>query len=347
MDTWIHSMARTVSSRRVAAWSAALAIIALLAFARLRYLENFLRGPYDLGPADLDGIRDVSTTPRYFVRVSGSKAMNTGIQQITIRKRSGVETGRSVAASYYVLAVGDRLLVCRSQSGSHTTFEGELAPIPMDLDRRIFDSAEMRAHRPRFYPFYVNDESFRLPGYWAIGGGLVFGLLLLAYGVPAWKRWRDPSSHEVVRRAAGWGDPIGTAVTAERESRTPRFKGGNGWAVTDQFLIQRRFFSFDLLRLQDLLWAYKKVTKHSVNFIPTGKTYDACLMCYGGAATVQGKENTVDEILGFATQRAPWAIFGFSKELQEHFVKNTRAFCDTVEARKREWAQRARTQGKT
>src|SRR5438034_340683 len=82
----------------------------------------------------------------------------------------------------------------------------------------------------------------------------------------------------------------------------PRYKGGDGWVVTDQFLLRSTFFSFDVLRLSDLLWAYKKVTKHSVNFIPTGKTYDAVLACYGGSATVKGAEKTVDALLGFAAQ---------------------------------------------
>ena len=49
-----------------------------------------------------DAIGDVSTTPQYFVRVAGSKAIETGIQQMTTRKRAGVES-RSVSASYYVL----------------------------------------------------------------------------------------------------------------------------------------------------------------------------------------------------------------------------------------------------
>ena len=77
MDTWILEMVRARSLRRVTAWAAALACLALLASGQSRYIQNFLMGPYDLGPADLDSIRDVSKTPRYFARVSGSKAIDT------------------------------------------------------------------------------------------------------------------------------------------------------------------------------------------------------------------------------------------------------------------------------
>ncbi len=347
MDSWILKMVRARSVRRVAAWAAALASVALFGIAQLRYIQNFLLGPFDLGPTDLAAIRDVSEFPRYFARVTGSKAIDTGIQQIEIHKRGGVETSRSVSAAYYALVVGDRLLVCKSGTGSRTSFEGELAPISADLAGRLFDTPDMLAIRGRFYPFYLSDESFRLPGYIAIAGLLVFAFLLAKQALPAWRHLQDPMSHSVMKRVDSWGDPIGVAVAAERESLAPRYKGGNGWTITDEFLIQSTFFTFELLRLSDLLWGYKRVTKHSVNFIPTGKTYDAVLVCYGGAATVQGSDKVCDEILRFAAQRTPWAIFGFSKEVDEYFNKNTRAFCGAVEQRKQEWAQQMHARAKS
>jgi hypothetical protein len=47
----------------------------------------------------------------------------------------------------------------------------------------------------------------------------------------------------------------------------------------------------------------KKVTKHTVNFIPTGKSYAGVLVCYGGGAEVTGKEKSVDAMLAFAAER--------------------------------------------
>ena len=150
---------------------------------------------------------------------------------------------------------------------------------------------------------------------------------------------QEPSSHPIAKRIESWGDFIGVAVATERESLSPRYGGKNGWMITDQFLIQSTFFTFDVLRLSDLLWAYKTVTRHSVNFIPTGKTYAAVMICYGGAARIESSEKTTEEILGFVAQRAPSAIFGFTKELERYFNKNTSDFCAVVEQRKRELAQ--------
>jgi len=114
-------------------------------------------------------------------------------------------------------------------------------------------------------------------------------------------------------------------------------KAGGGWRLGDTYLIRSRFFSFDLLRLRDLIWGYKKVTKHSVNFIPTGKTYQAILHCYGGNAAVPAKEARVNEVLQFAQQRAPWAVFGFSDQLAKIWSKEQVEFLKQVEVRRQEW----------
>jgi hypothetical protein len=111
--------------------------------------------------------------------------------------------------------------------------------------------------------------------------------------------------------------------------------------VTDKYLIHRTLFTFDLLRLSDLLWVYKRVTRHSVNFIPTGKTYVGVLACYGGTAEVRGSEKKVDSVLNFAAQRVPWAVFGFSEELSKLFSRKTHDFCSAVEQRRREWTRQA------
>jgi len=339
MDTWVHQELRSMYRRRVAAWCIVLGCAVLFAFAQSRYIRNFISGPFDVGQPELDAIGDVSTTARFFVRVTGSKAIETGIQQIKTRKRAGVETS-SVSAAYYVLVVGDRLLVVKRAEGMPTTVLGELAAMPVELERHLFNTPQMQTIRGRFYPYYLDDSKFGVPGY--IGGGvaLVLVVLFVMFGLPAWRYARDVSSHPVVKRVAAWGDPVGTAVDARREAASPRHKGG-GWHVTDKYLIRRAPFAFDLLRLSDLLWAYKKVTKHSVNFIPTGKSYAAFLVCYGGAAEVTGREKNVDALLAFAAERAPWAIFGYSDDLNKLFKQKTQDFCAAVEQRKREPARPA------
>src|SRR6266850_3773432 len=301
MDTWIHKKTRAASVRRVVAWGVALVGGLLLATSDRRYIDNFVHGPYTLGAAELDAIEDVTTTPRYCARVSGSRVIDTGLREYSVKTSAGVETSRSESGAYYALVVGDKFLIFKTGGGGDaaSVVEGRLVPWPSELETEMFGSKEMQALRSRFYPFYVQNGSFHVIGYWVIAGALVLAGLLLWKGVPAWRHWRDPSSHPLLARVGKWGDPLGVAVEAERDFETPYLKGGNGCGVGDKYLIQSTFFGFDMLRLQDLLWGYKKITKHSVNFIPTGKTYEAIVACYGGTATIPGKEKKVHELLAF------------------------------------------------
>ena len=342
MDTWVHQMIRVRSRRRVAAWALVLGSAIMFGLTQYRYLSNFLMGPFVVAQTDLDSISDVSTADRYFVRVTGSKVVDTGIQQITTRKRAGVETSRSVSAAYYVLVVGERLLVVKGSQGTPATAEGELIAMPADLQRHLFNTPEMEPIRGRFYPYYLDDANFRVPGYIAIAAALVLVVLLAKYGLPAWRYLQDASSHPLVKRVVSWGDPVGVALEAKREAGSARYKGG-GWLVTDKYLIRSTAFTFDILRLSDLLWAYKRVTRHSVNFIPTGKTYAGVLACYGGTAEVTGRQAKVDSVLAFAAERVPWAIFGFSDELSKLFKQKTQEFCSAVEQRKSERARQTHT----
>jgi hypothetical protein len=130
-----------------------------------------------------------------------------------------------------------------------------------------------------------------------------------------------------------WGDRHGISLEVEREARAPRYTGG-GWMLTDNYLVQRAFFTFDVLRLADLLWGFKRITKHSVNFIPAGKTYAAEFRCYGGLALLAASQQKVDEALQFAGTRAPWAIIGFSDDLQKLWNKDANAFAAAVQQRR-------------
>jgi hypothetical protein len=336
MDTWILRMCRRSCSRQLLAWGLALTAGVVFGALNIRYVSNFINGPFPMGKAELEQIGDPGEAPQYFVRVSGSRAFDTGIRQITTTERGGVEESRRVSAEYYALQVGSRFLIVKSSSGEPTAVEGRLEPTPADLDRQLFGTPEMQAARPFVYPFYLDTDSFRLPGHCAIAASLVFLWLFCRKGIPAWRRLQDPSSHPVVARVASWGDPIAVAAEIERECRTPQIRSLGDWTITKNYLVQNSFLDFDVVRLEDLLWAYKRVTKKRVNFIPAGKDYHAILVCYGAAVTVQGSEQQVDEVLRYASRRTPWAVFGYSADLENLFKRRPQDLCLAVEDRRRE-----------
>lgn len=337
METWIHRMIKERSGRRLTVCAVIIVCIALLLFTQQRYIENFISGPHNLSAADLDQIKDVSAAPRYFARVSGSKAIDTGLTKISVRTKNGVKQSESVDAKYYALVMGDKFLIYEGGYTAKTTVEGALEPMPAEVSQNLFSDKEMRDNRSRFYPFYLNSkDEFRSIGWFVIAVLACLLVILASIGIPAWLRLRNPDSHPLCKKVSNWGKPHLISSAAERQFNSPNaFKAGS-WTVTKEFLIQSSFFSFDILRLDDLLWAYKKVTQRNIYFIPAGKTYAASLICSGGTAEIQGGEITVDRVLSLAAETAPWAVFGFSEECQAYFNKNKAEFCAVVEARKQE-----------
>ncbi|HEV8096178.1 MAG TPA: DUF6709 family protein [Burkholderiales bacterium] len=335
-DNWVVQQIRKVCLRRLIWWGGVLACLLLFVLSQHRYIANFFQGPFTLGKAELDSIQDASSTPRYFARVSGSKAIDTGIRQITVRKRAGVETSRSVSGEFYVLMLEDRLLVVKGSSGpQQLTAEGELLPMRRELEAKLFNTPDMQAIKKRFYPFYIEDGSFRLPGYIAGAVIAVIGFFAVWLGAAPLKQYLAPSTHPLAQKVASWGDPARVAAQIEQQSRAPRYKSVP-WQITDQYLIQSAFFAFDLHRLTDLQWAYKRVTSSG-----TAKGYNAVLVMNGGSADVRGSEKDIDAVLDLAAERAPWAVFGYSKEIEEQFNKNRQGFAATIEQRRRDWAQQA------
>ncbi len=229
METWILKKIRAASWRRVVAWGLVLVGSVLLLTSDRRYLDNFLHGPYTLGAADLDAIEDVTTTPRYYARISGTRVIDTGLREYAVTTSAGVEKSRSESGAYYALVVNDKFLIFRSREDPPSkVVEGRLVPWPSELESEMFNSKEMKALRPRFYSFYVQDGSFQITAYWMIAFALLLIALLAWKGRPAWRYARDPEAHPLVARTQSWvkGDPIVVAVEAEREFGAPRFKGG-------------------------------------------------------------------------------------------------------------------------
>ena len=90
MDGWIATRIRATSRRRVITWTLVLILGLLAASSDQRYIANFVGGPYTLAQTDLDSIRDVTATPRYYARVRGERVIDTGIRQYTVHSQNGV-----------------------------------------------------------------------------------------------------------------------------------------------------------------------------------------------------------------------------------------------------------------
>jgi len=121
-----------------------------------------------------------------------------------------------------------------------------------------------------------------------------------------------------------------------RDLKTAVKAKSKGWTLTQNYAVKRKLMSFDLFWLENLVWAHKKAVKRRVYMIPVGTGYAAALHFSDGHAQIDGKEKKVDEVLTLAGERAPWAVKGYSDELQKAYKSQKDGFAAEVMKRKRE-----------
>ena len=161
--------------------------------------------------------------------------------------------------------------------------------------------------------------------------GVILIVIFLIWGLPSCKYLRNIDEHPAVRRAASWGDPIGRSVEMKSDYETPKMKNRKGNRLSDHYIFRAGIFSFNVIRIEDIAWAYKKIIKKRLNFIiPIGKDYEAVFVALGGDMECAGSQKFVDEALQFVSSRNRWALCGYTDEIAAVFKQNPKGFAATV-----------------
>lgn len=306
MEPWIVAMCRRACRRQVAGWLVALAFLVAIAASNVRYLRNFFAGPFAMDGTALSAIGDPAKAPRYFVRVSPSQVIDAGLQEYDVH--------------YWATQVGDHFLLVRAKAKPESRVTGELKVLPKYLSDDVFYSGPGGPAMQRLlYPMYLDTQGFRKNGYILLGVAAVFLLLMYLFVQPALRYTKNITQHPVLRRVAQWGDMASISAEVERALKDGVRFGNMGTALTDDYAVTQTYFRFDVLRMQDLLWAYKKVTKKRINYLPAGTAYDAILNFRDGSVSVRGNEAFIDQVLAWAKRRAPAATLGYSAERERMF----------------------------
>jgi hypothetical protein len=237
------------------------------------------------------------------------------------------------------LLLDERILLVKAlDDRSVSTFTGYLEPLPPDVRTNVIADIEREAPslRGAFLPFMLNTDDFRSDGYGALGlGSLLFGAFLFGIARALW-RSSNPARHPIMRALGRFGTPADVAGQLDAELLAEHRQIGD-LHLTPNWLVRASRSSLTALRIEDVVWAYKKVTQHRVNGVPAGKTYAAQIWDrHGVCMTVTGSESAVNQALETACQRAPWLVAGFSPDLEKAWKSNRAALIAAVDLRRRE-----------
>ena len=337
MALWVENEARRANRNLLMVNGLIAAGLVLIAALNYRYLANFLLGCKPVSTAELSAITSPDQPWRNFVSVAGSKSFDTEYRDIVKHMQNGQVVSTEVKDQYILVRVGEKILLVKASPGAaKLEYSGELVPttdaVQQDLLRPL--AAQDAELAKTILPFTLNAADYRDSGYTMLGIGIPFLALALWNLWRAMRRSSEIQTSPVWKHLAAYGNAEYLSSQIETELQPAMTKTYGKLQITPQWMVRRKFFSTWISPVADLIWVYKKVTKHSVNFIPTGKTYAVVLVGRHRQRTEeQMKEKTVNEMLGDLAARVPWAIFGFTQDLEKAWRKDPSGVIAAVDSR--------------
>jgi Family of unknown function (DUF6709) len=270
---WTTCCAATTKTLRRLGIVLLLAALAL-ALHGARMFMNVTQGPVQLDDARLTAITNPTFEFHDYVTVIGRKTASSGMTWVEKTTRNGVVESQRTTAEFMSMIVGKHILVVKAKPGEALQkYTGGIVPLPPDIRQRVFADLPDPDLQAATLPVML-DASKRY------GEDLVLGYILIAgLGLPGlWalvqsKRRSDiPERHPLCKALLEYG-PLYTLVP----QIDAEFAAGNstlsGTTFTLNWVVSCWLTKSLVMRRDEIIWAYKKRTKHSVNFIPTGTTY--------------------------------------------------------------------------
>lgn len=344
-----HLISRQIHrcNRNLLLVNAALIVAGLLwAAATQRYLYNCFVGPFPFSHAELVRSIDLKAT-RYFISINDVKPVESGLQYIetTTDKYTNAVKSKKVTATYFVAPVDGTFLIIKSpQDTPLSSYQGAMVPVSSEV--RSWFQKELLDDKHRnfddvFLPYVLDSSSFRSNAYLSIA--IAFPIIVLAaYNVKkALGRFGHPESSPIYKQLAHYDCPSETvAQMIATEFKREGVIVVKSLMLSSSWLLNQTFFNLTVFHVGEIVWAYQKVTSHSYNFIPTGKSYGFIVADKFGRMIERdlGRGKTSQEqAAGFLQDlaaRAPWAIYGYSDELKAEYANNRPTLVAHVQERK-------------
>jgi hypothetical protein len=337
MALWVENEARRANRNMLLVNGGMLTVLILIVAGNYRYCANFVLGSQSISSTEIAAITSPEQRWRNFVSVSGTKSFNTEYRDVVNHMEGSRVVSTEIKDEYILLRVGEKVLLVKADPRKEKLeYSGELVPtadrVKEDLLRPL--AAEDADLARAVLPFTLNAADYRSNGYTMLMIGLPILTLALWNCFKAMRRSAEIQTSPVWKNLAAYGNAEQLSQQIEAELQTAVIRKYGKLQIAQQWMVRRKTFSTWVSPIADLVWVYKKVTKHSVNFIPTGKTYAVVLVGrHRQRIEEQMKEKAVNEMLADLAARVPWILFGFTKDLEKAWQKDPAGVIAAVDSR--------------
>jgi len=146
----------------------------------------------------------------------------------------------------------------------------------------------------------------------------------------------NPRSNKTYKFLILFGEPDEVAADISNEFKRRNIRIGRMF-FTDQWLLDMSFFGFHISHLQNIVWAYGKITTQYTNFVKSGTLYNLSIYDKTLSNIIElnkCKKEELDAVLGHINLRLPWVVTGYSIERIALWSRDRLKFITLVEERK-------------
>lgn len=302
-----------------------LAFAAIIFIYQYNYIANLISGPRSIGATSLENellgsnIKDLNIN----LELPPDSVYQAGYTYVTqtIDKNTNKVESETTDQEYYLTVIGKHVLVLEGAPNQIPSgnFEGVVVPLSSELQSKLvadFNSTpELSGLGSSILPYALSNKGMTgLDSFW----GFLFGIGLACWGgLIAYRRAtnREDKKHYVYQIAslAGYQDMDDLSKDFINANAAGVIKIGD-YKLSSKFLSRDNFFSFEIYPMSQMFWAYKKVTKKSVNFIPTGKDYEIVMHFKPNKiVSIKEPEENINQHLLLLIHLCPEAKFGYTK----------------------------------
>ncbi|AEU34717.1 DUF6709 family protein [Granulicella mallensis] len=302
-----------------------------------QYFYSFFSGSHAVSSTELTSFAKASDAKNIFVLVQPGETRDTGLQDTTTND----EHEKVTVASFYTTVIGGKTLLVRGPIGleygvsgvslsdamSGTAFtlsrslEGMLRPLNGDAKeviRRYTDRPDNST--TDFLPYYLDMQDYKSFGYISLAIAGVVLLLAVWLLFLYMQRTSNPAKHPYNKRLAAYGpvdvltQQIDEEMAGPHTTISQRFykvEISDHWVVGNQLLLP--------MQIDRIVWVHRRIVKRKMYFVVTvGKNHFVDVYDdLGHKLMVTMKPEKLTELFDVLRQRAPQAVFGYSKELEK------------------------------
>lgn len=303
----------------------------------MNYLYNVFSGPFEVDNNWLESI-EPSLEKKNFIEFTSAEVYDTDIHDIV------VDNGKTtIKTDYLLVGIGEKFVYVKVPHGfKETRYIGQIMELPSDIDVYNMEGilekiVSNRGFSDRIEPILIDASgSFKTNGYIMVGVGFAL-LLMIIWNLSKYvKRNSDSYSHPIYKSLTAYGNSEDVAKSLDDELEHGNVISIEKFIITDNWVICKTRFSISILKIGDLLWLYKRITKRRFSLISWGKIFEVVNNNNrkGSIAFNVRKEKNADRYLEEIHKRAPWIAFGYNDEYKNLWSGNIEQFVGFVEKRK-------------